>query len=289
MRMASGYRPCEHEPLVTRNNTGMPKTAVFLHAHPDDEALLTAGTMRRCVEAGIRVVLMMCTDGAAGETDPELLAAGATLADIRRKELAASAALIGVDEVCWVGFDDSGLDGKASPEGFAALPEATVAERLAELLSGYQPDLVTVYDRNGGYGHPDHVRVHTAGHRALRQITTVPEVWEATVDIDFLRTGTELVGQFGYELPEGFSGWLESDDLFLPGSEIDLRVNVTEQLAVRRGALAAHRSQSVGKDNGARMLALAAGLPDPAFGLAFGTEWYRIVGEAGPIASMMAG
>lgn len=65
-------------------------TAVFIHAHPDDEAILTAGTMARAHERGMRVVLMICTDGGAGLTDPKTLDGG-TLASVRRRELETSA------------------------------------------------------------------------------------------------------------------------------------------------------------------------------------------------------
>lgn len=102
------------------------RTIVFVHAHPDDEALLTAGTMARASSQGLRVVLIVATDGEAGLTSAELTG---NLALRRRAELAASADALGVDRIESLGYPDSGLNAE-HPLGFAHQDTFAVADRL---------------------------------------------------------------------------------------------------------------------------------------------------------------
>ncbi|MFM7598212.1 MAG: PIG-L deacetylase family protein, partial [Actinomycetota bacterium] len=139
-------------------------TLVFVHAHPDDEALLTSGTMARAAAEGQRVVLVVATDGAAGLTSS---AYREGLADIRREEVEESARHLGVSRVVHLGYADSGLAGDA-PSGFASASLDEVSERIRGILSEESADVVVGYDPSGGYGHPDHVRVHESVRAAAR-------------------------------------------------------------------------------------------------------------------------
>ncbi|MDD2858054.1 MAG: PIG-L family deacetylase, partial [Candidatus Nanopelagicales bacterium] len=103
------------------------RTLVFVHAHPDDEALLTAGTMARAAAAGQRVVLVVATDGAAGLARSELVD---DLASVRSAELEQAAAVLGVHRLVALGYPDSGLDGEVV-HGFASADRFTVARRIA--------------------------------------------------------------------------------------------------------------------------------------------------------------
>ncbi|MGL5861895.1 MAG: PIG-L deacetylase family protein, partial [Phycicoccus sp.] len=85
-------------------------TIVFLHAHPDDEASQTSGTMARLVDDGHRVVVVFATDGDHGEA-PDDLAPGESVVDRRRSEAAGSAAAIGLHRMVWLGYADSGMSG----------------------------------------------------------------------------------------------------------------------------------------------------------------------------------
>ena len=173
--------------------TGGPFTVVSFHAHPDDEALLTAGTLARAVAEGHRVVLVLATSGESG------LARGAPDAEElgrrRGEELRASAAAIGAARVVLLGHADSGwpagpVRGRAGT--FADLDPHAVAEELAEVLREEGADVLTTYDAAGGYGHPDHVQVHRVGALAARLAGT-PLVLEATVDRELLVLVTRLL------------------------------------------------------------------------------------------------
>jgi hypothetical protein len=131
------------------------RTLVFVHAHPDDEALLTAGTMARAVAEGNRVVLIVATDGAAGLSDADH---AEDLAAHRQEELSRSAHILGVDRLINLGYADSGLHGEVA-DGFAHQPKFAVAKLIAAILDDENCDILIGYDPSGGYGHPDHVQV----------------------------------------------------------------------------------------------------------------------------------
>ena len=245
-------------------------TVLAFHAHPDDEALLTGGTLARAAAEGHRVVLVTATDGArglAGAADGR----GATLARTRHTELLASAAELGCARVVWLGYADSGLAGEATdPNAFANADVDAAAERLAGLLREEQVDVLTIYDRNGGYGHPDHVQVHRVGSRAAALAGT-PVVLEATVPAGTFRALLRVLRLVGH--PLGSSAPLGVDRVFSARSEITHRVRVGRHLRAKRAAMAAHGTQRRA-DGGVRVLDRLVRLPLPLFALAFGHEWY---------------
>ena len=106
-------------------------TIVFVHAHPDDEASGTSGSMARAAAEGHRVVLVVCTNGDHGEV-PVDLAAGETLVDRRRRETETSAALLGVARVVWLGYRDSGMTGWPQNDDPASFLRADVDEAAGE-------------------------------------------------------------------------------------------------------------------------------------------------------------
>lgn len=145
-----------------------PRTLLALHAHPDDEALLTGGTLARAADEGHRVVLVTATDGALGLTSRRY---AGELAAVRAAELRASAAILGVARVEQLGWADSGLGPQVFPDPpgqvrFVRADVDEVAAAVAELLREESVDVLLSYDINGGYGHPDHVQVHRVGRRA---------------------------------------------------------------------------------------------------------------------------
>lgn len=255
------------------------RTLIFFHAHPDDEALLTAGSMARAAAEGHRVVLVVATAGDVGLVGGGVLAAGETLAERRVAELRASAEVLGVERVVLLGYGDSGSDpGSLVDGGFATVPLEEAAGRLAAVLTEVGADVLVTYDRNGGYGHPDHVRVHLVGARAA-ELARTPLVLEATASRELLQMGVELAAGLGHPVPEDFAP-TQLDHWFLPEAEITTFVDVSEHLAAKRAAMAAHASQTTGPDqetdgSNVRTLAAFLALPDELFALGFGTEWYR--------------
>ena len=173
-------------------------TAVFFHAHPDDEAIATGGTMRLLARASHRVVVVCATDGARGKPagpdgsggpegsgdDPpdegvrrgdDLDGGGAGLAAVREAELRASAQILGAHRVEMLGYADSGMEGAPAnedPECFWQADFMEATGRLVRLVRRRRPEVMTIYDPFGGYGHPDHIQVHRVGMAASSAPTT---------------------------------------------------------------------------------------------------------------------
>ncbi|GAA5055641.1 LmbE family N-acetylglucosaminyl deacetylase [Thermocatellispora tengchongensis] len=248
-------------------------TAVFFHAHPDDEALLTSGTMAMLAAQGYRVVLVVATAGERGLAD---LAPGDALGEARMEELYKSAALLGCARVVRLGYADSGLSetgGVAEDRPDNAFIDADseeAAQRLAAVLKEENAELVTIYDPAGGYGHPDHVQVHRVGKRAA-EIAGTPIVLEATVNRDPLLRALRLASRF-YTFPPEFD-MRTFERAYSPGEVITHRVNVRRYIKQKRASMAAHATQATGGD-GTRTLGMMLRIPGPLYRLVFGTEWY---------------
>jgi LmbE family N-acetylglucosaminyl deacetylase len=260
----------------------MSHTLVCVHAHPDDEALLTAGTMAKAAAAGHRVVLVVATRGEVGEVGGDFLDPSEDLGARRWAELERSAEILGVSRLEWLGYGDSGSG--AAPPGtpavapggrapFTAVPIDEAAARLAEILTEERADVVTSYDANGGYGHPDHVQVHRVGALAARLAGT-PVLLEATIDRDLMRVGVEMAASLGYELPPDFTP-ASFDVWYTPPDAITHTVDVAAHLEQKKAAMEAHASQATAADpRRSRTLGRFLALPPEYFALAFGTEWY---------------
>jgi LmbE family N-acetylglucosaminyl deacetylase len=252
-------------------------TVVSFHAHPDDEALLTAGTLAGAAVHGHRVVLVVATSGEAGLAAGDLPAQ--ELGRRREQELIASAAAIGAARVVCLGHPDSGsvrgqrVDGGRA--AFADLDPQVVAYELAAILRDESADVLTTYDAAGGYGHPDHVQVHQVGLLAARMAQT-PVVLEATVDRELLLRVTRLLRYASRVVPAPRLPELRT--AFTAHGELTHRVDVRHDLDRKVAALRAHASQA-GGDGGVRTLAWLLRLPGPLRRRVLGTEWFREVGR----------
>jgi LmbE family N-acetylglucosaminyl deacetylase len=258
-------------------------TLVSFHAHPDDEALLTAGTLARAAAEGHRVVLVVATAGEAGLVSAAFLG-DAPLAVRRRAELRRSAAALGCARVEVLGYGDSGFGGTPgasaaradSPPAFATVEVEEAAERLAVLLREERADVLTSYDAHGGYGHPDHVQVHRVGLRAA-ELAGTPVVLEATVDRDVLRRALRLAARL-YRFPPEFDA-SSFDTAYTAHVELTHRVDVRRYARQKRAAMAAHASQA-SADSGDRTLAAFLRIPLPLYRRVFGREWFVERGRA---------
>lgn len=259
------------------------RTIVALHAHPDDEALLTAGTMARAAAEGHRVVLVVATDGAQGLADASAYGAkGDHLAATRSRELAASARALGVARVVELGYADSGSDPQMEPDPagatrFARVPVEEAAGRVAEVLLEERADVLLTYDRHGGYGHRDHVHVHAVGAAAAqrhREASGLPlRVLEATVPRDTICRALDLVGRV-YRFPDAFDR-ASFDRAYSARSEITHRISVRSHIRAKRASMRAHASQTSDSAGDARTLGMLLRIPRPLYDLVFGREWYR--------------
>jgi LmbE family N-acetylglucosaminyl deacetylase len=254
-------------------------TIVYCHAHPDDEASQTSGAMARAGAEGHRVVVVFATNGDHGEAAPDL-AEGETVADYRRREAEASARILGLARVAWLGYADSGMRGweqNDAENSFHGADLDEAARRLADVVDDEDADVLVGYDWHGGYGHPDHVKVHHVVHRAVELARRRPRLLESTFN------RTEMTRQFAEAREAGIDwGWSPDDPmddgnpLGTPEEEITWEVDVSAYLAQKRAALEAHKSQATDIE---QFLGMA---PD-VFARAFGLEHYIEPGVDGPM------
>ncbi len=245
-------------------------TLLAVHAHPDDEALFTGGALARYAAEGVRTVLVTCTGGELGygPGGVPVHTAGhdpATVATTRRLELEASCRLLGVAELELLGYRDSGMVGWAenrAPGAFAATPVAEAAERLAALLERHRPQVVVTYDRDGFYGHPDHVQAHRATMAAVERTGVVDKTYFVAVPRSHLAMAAELADAAGLALPD----WLASPAFGTEDHLVTTTLDCRASAAVKYEALAAHATQL---DN-----AFLLGLGQELFAEALGVEWY---------------
>lgn len=238
----------------------MSRTVLAFHAHPDDEALLTGGTLAKAAAAGHRVILVTATDGGLGLTSSAY--PRERLGEIRLAELRASAAALGAARVEWLGYADSGLSARGTDSGAGAgsrgvrFVDATVdeaASRLAAILEEESVDVLLSYDRNGGYGHPDHAMVHRVG-AAAAVLAGTPRVLEARVSP---RVAAVMK-------PRGLT--------LAPLGPVTHVIDVRDYLGAKRAAMRAHRSQLASDGRIPRNIDLLTRLPEKVFAAAVGTE-----------------
>ena len=256
----------------------MSHTLLAFHAHPDDEALLTSGTMARAAAEGHRVIVVVATDGALGLASQEYAADGA-LATRRMEELRRSAQALGVARVEHLGYADSGLgsdgsDVEPDPPGrtrFVLADTEEAAARLAAILREEHVDVLLGYDANGGYGHPDHKKVHAVARRAA-QLAGTPRLLEATVPRDTITRGIDLAAKF-YRFPPEFDR-AAFDRAFSARKDITHRISVRRHIRAKRASMRAHASQASADGGADRTLAAFLRIPRPLYDLVFGREWF---------------
>jgi mycothiol S-conjugate amidase len=219
--------------------------------------------MARYVDEGHRVLVVTLTGGERGDIlNPalDLPDVRARIGDVRRDEMARAAEVLGVEHR-WLGFVDSGLpEGDPPPplpDGcFAAVPLAEPVSRLVQLIREFRPHVMTTYDENGGYPHPDHIRCHqvsvaafeAAGDRHLHPEAGLPwEVSKLYYNHGFVRQRMQMLqDEFAEKGLEGpFARWLENwdaDNDPLAG-RVTTRVRCADHFARRDDALRAHATQ----------------------------------------------
>ena len=243
-------------------------TLVSFHAHPDDEAIPTSGTLAMAAKDGHRVVLVFATRGEHGEVEEGFLDPGEELWKRREQETMRSAEILGAARVEFLGYVDSGMMGTPendAPGSFWRADVEEAAARLAAILAEEDADVLTVYDDHGVYGHPDHIQVHRVGVRAA-ELAGTSRVYESTANRDHVVQGLLEAREMGVELP----GDLDPDafsDFGVGEDAITTVVDVTDFLDVKRASMRAHASQI-------SETSFFLSIPDEFFARAFGQEWY---------------
>ena len=238
---------------------------MHVHAHPDDESSKGAASTARYVAEGIDVHVATCTGGERGsilnpsfqhpgiEDNPELIT------EIRREEMERARDILGITQD-WLGWVDSGWpegDPKPPlPEGcFALVPLEEAAAPLVRLIRSFRPHVLTTYDENGGYPHPDHIKCHEISvfaYEAAADPELYPDLgepWQVSklyYQGGFTRGRLEAIGAAMVErgLENPYAEWLKDRDPDrLRDDRITTRVECADYFHVRDAALIAHATQ----------------------------------------------
>jgi mycothiol conjugate amidase Mca len=236
-------------------------TLMAVHAHPDDECIGTGGVLARYSAEGLYTVLVTATRGEEGEiVDPEMDVEEVRpkLGDVRVEELQRSCRRLGIAECHILGYRDSGMadtPANTHPECLAqaCLHEAT--GRLVRLIRNIRPHVLTCYDENGGYGHPDHIQVHrltVAAFHAAGDAAQYPEIgpapWQpqklyyTAYPRSYILARYELLRSMGEETPLDRPDF-DPSKVGTPDECITTHVDIRPYLAHKIDALRCHRSQ----------------------------------------------
>jgi len=205
----------------------VPKCAMSIHAHPDDQEFSTAGTLAKWAIGGSRIISLVITSGDAGSNDPKYDESyKPILTEIREKEQLAANSIIGVAETVFLRYPDGILQ-----------PTLELRCDITRLIRKYQPEVVISGDPtarfygNSYINHPD--------HRAAA---------DAACDAVFPSAGTRLI--FTELLHEGYEPH-EVKYLFLHGSaRPNTWIDITSTIELKIKALLQHKSQIEGEDIG---------------------------------------
>ena len=274
------------------------RTLVVVHAHPDDESLGSGGTLQRYGRRGVRTVVVICTGGEAGEISDPALATPENLGEVRRRETDAAMAVLGVDRLLWLGYRDSGMAGTADNDDPRAFHRANVEEavgRLVRLIREERPQVISSYDINGTYGHPDHVMAHRVAQAAYwaagdpnrfadaGPAWTVPKLYEQVNPRSNMERMREVMRAANVErTPEGIPPEEEErrfqerlQRFAVPDYAVTTLVDIRDFVDKKREAVLSHKTQMGPDSRFARM-------PDELRQQLWTHERYRLV--AGPFA-----
>jgi mycothiol conjugate amidase Mca len=236
-------------------------TLMAIHAHPDDECIGTGGILARYSNEGLYTVLVTATRGEEGEIvdpamDPEVVRP--QLGEVRVEELGRSCLQLGIDECHLLGYRDSGMAGTPANTHPACLAQANLHEatgRLVRLIRELRPHVLTCYDENGGYGHPDHIQVHrmtVAAFHAAGDPVQYPEIaaapWQpqklyyTAYPRSYILDRYALLRSMGEETPLDRPDF-DPNKVGTPDEYLTTRIDVRPYLLHKVEALRCHRSQ----------------------------------------------
>ena len=234
-----------------------------VHAHPDDESSKGAATMAKYVSEGVDVLVVTCTGGERGSILNPKLQGDAYIEEhiheVRKKEMDEAREILGVKQE-WLGFVDSGLpEGDPLPplpDGCFALEDVDkAAGRLVRSIRSFRPQVITTYDENGGYPHPDHIMTHKVSVEAFEaagdpdRYPELGEPWQVQklyYHHSFNRPRMQAIHDamiaHGLESPweERLKEWDREPDW---DARITTRVPCADYFGVRDQALLAHATQ----------------------------------------------
>ena len=237
----------------------MTKTLLAVLAHPDDESFGLGGTLALYSSKGYDVYYVCATRGEAGTVDEEHLKGFKDTAEMRTAELMKAAQALGLKEVFFLGYRDSGMPGtepNQHPDAQINAPIDEVAGRVVKYIRDLKPEVVLTFDPIGGYKHPDHIHIHKATVLAFENSDNAsfhPEagdpfkpqaLYYQVFPKGLLKAAVRLMPLFGKDPTKfGRNGDINIKELADISFPIHVRLNVQPVSEAKRKASEAHASQ----------------------------------------------
>ena len=240
----------------------MTKTILAVLAHPDDESFGLGGTLALYARTGYNTYYVCATRGEAGTVDAEHLRGFSSTAELRTDELMRAAQHLGLKEVFFLGYRDSGMPGTEEnkhPDAQINHPTDEVAGRVVKYIRELKPDVVLTHDPIGGYKHPDHIHIHHATKLAFEKADDASFHPEAGSPFKpralyyqvyprwFLKWATRLMPLWGEDPTKfGRNRDVNLKELAEVDFPIHVRLNIKPVSEIKRKASAQHASQGGG-------------------------------------------
>jgi LmbE family N-acetylglucosaminyl deacetylase len=230
----------------------MSKTLLATFAHPDDETFGPGGTLAKYAAEGVAVHLICATRGEVGESGLDDLGDCEDLACQREQELRCAAGVLGLTEVHFLGYQDSGMAGSPANEHPRALVQAdpdAVAGQIADFMRRLKPQVVLTFDPYGGYGHPDHIAVHRATVAAYERLAEErpQKLYFTAIMQTLLKWTVWLMPLFGLDARAvGKNKDIDLRAALDHALPITTKIDIGPYYEAKRQAAACHRSQLSG-------------------------------------------
>lgn len=240
-----------------------PKTILAVLAHPDDESFGMGGTLALYARQGHNIYLICATRGEAGTVDPHHLEGFGSIAELREGELRCAAQHLGLKDVFFLDYRDSGMTGSADnqhPNAQINAPLEEVAGKVARYIRELRPDAVITFDPIGGYRHPDHIHIHNATVLAFERAAGAgfhPEagapfrpayLYFHTVPRGFLKFSVALIKLLGRDPKKwGRNQDIDLESLASVNFPTHVRINYRAVAEAKAQASACHASQGGGQ------------------------------------------
>jgi LmbE family N-acetylglucosaminyl deacetylase len=232
------------------------KRLLGVYAHPDDEGTVS-GAMLYYSTLGIEPGLVCATRGEVGEISDPALATPENLGEVREGEMREAAEVLGVHDLWFLGYRDSGMAGTPENQDPRSLAQANAAEvvgKLVAIIRQFRPQVMVTFDETGGYGHPDHIAIYrhtTSAFYAAADAVQYPEhgpahlvskLYYSAFPRSFIRQIGEWMRVQNPDYQGSFSG-LDPEKLGMPDELITVRINVEPWLDTKNRSWSMHRTQ----------------------------------------------
>jgi len=223
-------------------------------AHPDDEGIVS-GALLQYSTSGVETGLVCATRGEVGEIADPALATPENLGQVREGEMRAAAEVLGVHNLWFLDYRDSGMAGtpeNADPRAFAQASAAEVVGKLVKIIREFRPQVIITFDESGAYGHPDHIAIYrytTSAFHAAADAVQYPDLGPAhsvskLYYSSFPRSALQAIGEWmSTQNYEGSFSGLDPEKLGMPDEQISVWLNVEPWREQKDRSRSMHRTQ----------------------------------------------